>query len=579
MNVIYLTSPGDRLPTVVHDPGKWVGELPKSNISLSFYNLSKIFWHNVFSSNIWDILSNSSNIIERFVLNSKKKKLQENSCQINDILNNLLKKETYEKAETYINTIAKLVDFTNLLNSNQKQCNFNLSTGISIKKINFNNSKSLVKYAKKNTFLSNIIKESINCILLPVNVLLLEVFSEMSLLSAIIITNIMRKLHPDIYICLANHSYENFSLKPFFENLSKTKKLIKIFDSIIENTDEKDDVIKLLIQDIAAGKRKKGLIGISNFKSKNSFDKKNHYKISLMQAFASEPILQVHLNKYGCYWKKCTFCVQKSKYSSHSDEIINYELIFLRIKGLSAAGYKNMIFIDEALSPVFLENISKLFIKNNLKIKWACRARLETPFSYELFKLMKQAGCYEVLFGLESISQKVLSLMNKYNGNIDKESTKKIIMDINKAGISVHINLIIGFPGEMIQDVIDSVNWTIDVMKNLSNSTYMLNCFILFHDSFVFNNFAKYGIIPFPEKGDIINRYRFNYREGPYFHKSILYQLYRASYKELYNKLGWSKYGISNEVDTAIQLYQNSGHGAIIKNLDRNPFDSLKELK
>ena len=56
-------------------------------------------------------------------------------------------------------------------------------------------------------------------------------------------------------------------------------------------------------------------------------------------------------------------------------------------------------------------------IENKTKLTWACSARLH-DIDEEIAKLMKQAGCIHINFGLESGSQKIL-------GNIKKDINLK----------------------------------------------------------------------------------------------------------------------------------------------------------
>jgi len=101
-----------------------------------------------------------------------------------------------------------------------------------------------------------------------------------------------------------------------------------------------------------------------------------------------------------------------------------------------------VLFEDELLmsSVGRTEKICNSFIKNKLNIKWCCNGRLnyaEKP----LLKLMKNAGCVFINYGIESMDDKVLKLMKK---NLTVKQIKKGIEATLSAGISPGFNIIFG---------------------------------------------------------------------------------------------------------------------------------------
>ncbi len=69
----------------------------------------------------------------------------------------------------------------------------------------------------------------------------------------------------------------------------------------------------------------------------------------------------------------------------------------------------------------------------------------------EMFKRMADSGCYQVCFGLESGDQRVLDkLLNK---NLKLSAVEPCIDAAKKAGLSVHLFLMVGFPGETLDEM------------------------------------------------------------------------------------------------------------------------------
>lgn len=89
------------------------------------------------------------------------------------------------------------------------------------------------------------------------------------------------------------------------------------------------------------------------------------------------------------------------------------------------------------------------FIKAKLNIKWACNGRLNYA-KPEVVKIMKEAGCVFINYGIESMDEKALRAMNK------ALTVKQIINGIENtlaAGISPGYNIIFGNIGETAESL------------------------------------------------------------------------------------------------------------------------------
>ena len=96
-----------------------------------------------------------------------------------------------------------------------------------------------------------------------------------------------------------------------------------------------------------------------------------------------------------------------------------------------------------------VEEFCELISKIEPKISWRCstRASLVNP---ELLKMMKEAGCHLITFGLESGDPETLSRTDK---NISVEQNYKAPIMAYEAGLQVYANLMIGFPWETIESI------------------------------------------------------------------------------------------------------------------------------
>ncbi len=99
-------------------------------------------------------------------------------------------------------------------------------------------------------------------------------------------------------------------------------------------------------------------------------------------------------------------------------------------------------------------------IRRKLDIRWY------TPNGVALWTLdkptvakMKQAGCYRLLFGIESGNLTTQKFIHK---SIRLDRAKDLISYANSIGLWTTCNFIIGFPYENAQSITDSINYAIE---------------------------------------------------------------------------------------------------------------------
>jgi radical SAM superfamily enzyme YgiQ (UPF0313 family) len=87
----------------------------------------------------------------------------------------------------------------------------------------------------------------------------------------------------------------------------------------------------------------------------------------------------------------------------------------------------------------------------------------------EMFKKMKESGCYQVTFACESGSQRVLDEIIKKNTKISQ--FKLAIKQAKESGLFVHTFWIVGFPGETY----DEMNKTIEIAESCEADSFSLS--------------------------------------------------------------------------------------------------------
>lgn len=158
----------------------------------------------------------------------------------------------------------------------------------------------------------------------------------------------------------------------------------------------------------------------------------------------------------GCYWHRCAFC------DTHLDYIGNYkatpvdELIDQIRKVMKQTGKSGFHFIDEAMPPALLRQLSHQLIRKRIRITWWGNVRFDQAFTPDLAALMARAGCMAVTGGLEAPTNRLLTLLDK---GFSLEQATRVLAAFSSAGIMVHAYLMYGLPSQSPQDTVDSLEY------------------------------------------------------------------------------------------------------------------------
>ena len=181
-----------------------------------------------------------------------------------------------------------------------------------------------------------------------------------------------------------------------------------------------------------------------------------------IKAWTPEPSASYNFQR-GCNFGVCKFCAIMDGYDSYAGRNEKKPATFMQrgkgieqvvndLENLRKRGYKYINFTDETFLANDMEDISKLLIEKNIDIKWTAYARAEEKYADRKFsKLIAKAGCEFLQFGVESLSMKSLRSMRK---GTDNTLIYSILQSTNDAGMMNHVFLLVGNPGETVEDAL-----------------------------------------------------------------------------------------------------------------------------
>ena len=190
-------------------------------------------------------------------------------------------------------------------------------------------------------------------------------------------------------------------------------------------------------------------------------------------------------------------------------------------------GVKHLQFVDDLFVAhnQRVQEFSKLLIANPIDMTWSCTARVNTV-KPDTLKLMKEAGCWEISFGLESGSDFLLDEMKKSQ----KVSTAvDAVKWTHEAGIRVKGLFMLGYPGETQE----SIALTKEFVQSVPLTTMNLSKFTPYPGSPIYKKL--YGTSIREEDWDRLNGMNFVYKaEG--FSEEELDKEYQEIIKSFYKR-------------------------------------------
>lgn len=314
----------------------------------------------------------------------------------------------------------------------------------------------------------------------------------------------LAKMHfPNVHISVTNHSTEYYSLNKIKDNLLQNKCFFDCFDSVILNNnigETKQKIIQCLNED-------KNLTNVPNLLLKTEHISDNIAHLTDIQI--SYPKYDFELNcaernniinirlfpKNHCYWNRCTFCGINNKYLDNSKEW-NIRDAWIQLEYLFSQNIKYFWSIDEAIPPHVLFDLAKKINNKNYNFKWHTRSRLDIDWlNEEIIKELANSGLVQIRLGLESVTLRILELMNKHSEcETIIKNTERIVKIFSKYNIRVHFPAIIGFPTETLYERDETINFLKYLKDNYPLFSYNVNVLEIDLSSKLYMNWDKYNI-------------------------------------------------------------------------------------
>jgi radical SAM superfamily enzyme YgiQ (UPF0313 family) len=181
--------------------------------------------------------------------------------------------------------------------------------------------------------------------------------------------------------------------------------------------------------------------------------------------FARKSPFMTLVSSRGCPFN-CDFCIVggstvwrgsgKGWYPRSSKNILE-EMEML----VNTYGIKEIYIFDETftVNKDRVMEVCKGMKDRKIKVSWSCNSRVDT-LDEEMLKAMKESGCWNILFGVESGSQKILDSIQK---RIKIETIKKAFEITKKSKICASASFMVGLPGETWDTVEETLKLALEL--------------------------------------------------------------------------------------------------------------------
>jgi anaerobic magnesium-protoporphyrin IX monomethyl ester cyclase len=178
------------------------------------------------------------------------------------------------------------------------------------------------------------------------------------------------------------------------------------------------------------------------------------YKPATMQIKYSYPSAAIMTSR-GCP-NHCSYCAVNTvvpQFKSRSVKNIIEEITLL----INNYHVTHIEFFDDTFTFDRQRVISLCneILARKLKFRWSCITRPDRV-DEELLRLMKRAGCYFTLYGVQTLDRAVL---NNINRSGYREDIERSIYLAKKLGIIVRLDFILGLPGANLANMRDSLEF------------------------------------------------------------------------------------------------------------------------
>jgi len=171
------------------------------------------------------------------------------------------------------------------------------------------------------------------------------------------------------------------------------------------------------------------------------------------------PSFQVQLSR-GCPYK-CIFCLWPQLMYKKKYQLRDLNKVLKEIRKAKEIFGIQSFYVDDDTFNIYknhLLNFATLLNKYAINLPWAAMARADTVVDKETLQALKDSGLIMLKFGIESIDESVLLVMQK---GLDIKKCEETIALCKQLNIKVHLTFSIGYFNDSLSAIQKTFDWLI----------------------------------------------------------------------------------------------------------------------
>lgn len=221
------------------------------------------------------------------------------------------------------------------------------------------------------------------------------------------------------------------------------------------------------------------------------FDYRGRLPKKTLDLIAANPAFMTVVTSRGCS-HSCSFCYRHFKgIRKHSVGYIIEHMARLK-KEFNVGGFR---IGDEFFntSKIWVSDFCDALEKAGLNIFYKIAGARVSSMDKDMLVRLRDTGCFEIDYGFESGSDKILKEFGK---GVTRAQNIQAAKDADEVGLSVPVQLVIGSPGE--DD--STINETVSMLKEIKSYVYSLNYLIALPETPIWKYCQEKSLIPDPEE-------------------------------------------------------------------------------
>ena len=256
-----------------------------------------------------------------------------------------------------------------------------------------------------------------------------------------------------------------------------------------------------------------------------------------LELYLAPRLILPYQTSRGCHYGYCAFCNHDEKYRHNyrtkKMDVVVKELIYLSEKYHTCY----FQFVDEAIRPDCFKEMIEHMDENPAfkKMKWFYYSRVSRQYDNNLLEKARRNGCEMIMFGVETLNQRLLNHIKK---GISADVSEYCLKLFHECGIKTYAWLMCNLPSETLEEVADDYKKVIKLRKEID--AICITPFMLIKNTDMSKEPEKYNIIYVDKE----NPCRFlSHYNGEIINHNAMMEFYANQYVPLMEGWNFSKNG------------------------------------